>query len=41
MSFEFYDAYLALSTLRTLHSPQSQAKSVAEAIIRHQDPVET
>jgi cyanamide hydratase len=41
MSFEFYGAYLALYTLRTLHSPQSQAESVAEAIIRHQDPVET
>ncbi|KAI4852896.1 cyanamide hydratase [Aureobasidium sp. EXF-8845] len=41
MSFEFYGAYLALSTLRTLDSPRSQAESVAEAIIRHQDPVET
>jgi cyanamide hydratase len=41
MSFEFYGAYLALTTLLTLHSPASQAESVAEAIIRHQDPVET
>jgi cyanamide hydratase len=41
MSFEFYGAYLALSTLRNLDSPAAQAEAVAEAIIRHQDPVES
>jgi cyanamide hydratase len=41
MSFEFYGAYLALSTLSSLNSPPAQAEGIAEAIIRHQDPVET
>lgn len=38
MSFEFYGGYLALNLLKdTLHAPVSQAESVAEAVIRHQD----
>ena len=38
MSFEFYGGYLALNLLRdTLRAPVSQAESVAEAVIRHQD----
>lgn len=38
MSFEFYGGYMALDLLmKTLHAPVSQAESVAEAIIRHQD----
>lgn len=41
MSFEFYGAYLALSTLTSFSAPAAQAEGVAEAIIRHQDPVET
>jgi cyanamide hydratase family protein with HD domain len=40
MSFEFYGAFLAMDVLQQNGSPQSQAQSVAEAIIRHQDPVE-
>ncbi|KAI5243979.1 cyanamide hydratase [Aureobasidium subglaciale] len=41
MSFEFYGGYLAMDQLKTFGSPPAQAESVAEAIIRHQDPVET
>ncbi|KAI4743697.1 cyanamide hydratase [Aureobasidium sp. EXF-12298] len=41
MSFEFYGGFLAMSKLKDLDSPPSQAEAVAEAIIRHQDPVET
>jgi len=41
MSFEFYGAYLALDVLKEHKCPDGQAQSVAEAIIRHQDPVET
>lgn len=40
MSFEFYGGYLALEVLKKHGSPAAQAESVAEAIIRHQDPVE-
>lgn len=42
LSFEFYGGYLALDLLhKSLHAPISQAESVAEAIIRHQDPGES
>lgn len=41
MSFEFYGAILARDVLRQHKCPEGQADSVAEAIIRHQDPVET
>jgi len=41
MSFEFYGGYLAMDQLKQFNSPAGQAESVAEAIIRHQDPVET
>lgn len=41
MSFEFFGAYLAMDQLKQFDCPQTQAESVAEAIIRHQDPVET
>ena len=42
LSFEFYGGYLALDLLhKELHAPVSQAESVAEAIIRHQDPGES
>ena len=38
MSFEFYGGLLALELLeKKHHAPKSQAESVAEAIIRHQD----
>lgn len=40
MSFEFYGGILALDVLKQHSCPASQAESVAEAIIRHQDPVE-
>lgn len=41
MSFEFFGGYLALDQLKQFDCPRGQAESVAEAIIRHQDPVET
>ncbi|KAG9605931.1 putative cyanamide hydratase, partial [Aureobasidium melanogenum] len=41
MSFEFYGGYLAMDALKRFDTPAAQAESVAEAIIRHQDPVET
>lgn len=41
MSFEFYGALVAFDVLREHGCPSEQAESVAEAIIRHQDPVET
>ncbi|THX75413.1 cyanamide hydratase [Aureobasidium pullulans] len=41
MSFEFYGGYLAMDQLKQFNSPAGQAESVAEAIIRHQDPVKT
>ena len=41
MSFEFYGGILALNVLKEHECPTGQAESVAEAIIRHQDPVET
>jgi cyanamide hydratase len=40
MSFEFYGGILALDVLKQHDCPVGQAESVAEAIIRHQDPVE-
>lgn len=40
MSFEFYGGILALDVLKQNNCPVPQAESVAEAIIRHQDPVE-
>lgn len=40
MSFEFYGGILAMDVLKQHSCPASQAESVAEAIIRHQDPVE-
>ncbi|KAF2844428.1 putative cyanamide hydratase [Plenodomus tracheiphilus IPT5] len=40
MSFEFYGGFLALNILKGYECPSAQAESVAEAIIRHQDPVE-
>lgn len=42
LSFEFYGGILALQLLSSkLGAPQSQAESVAETIIRHQDLGET
>jgi len=41
MSFEFYGGIIALNVLKEHDCPIGQAESVAEAIIRHQDPVET
>jgi len=41
MSFEFFGGFLALRELEGMGAPQGQRESVAEAIIRHQDPVET
>ncbi|ORY16794.1 putative urea hydro-lyase/cyanamide hydratase [Clohesyomyces aquaticus] len=37
MSFEFYGGFLALNLLQKFGAPKSQAESVCEAIIRHQD----
>jgi len=37
MSFEFYGGLLALNLLLEYGAPKSQAESVCEAIIRHQD----
>ena len=41
LSFEFQGGFMALSKLQEFGAPQAQAESVAEAIIRHQDPGET
>jgi cyanamide hydratase len=41
MSFEFHGGFMALQDLQGFGSPQAQAESVAESIIRHQDPGET
>lgn len=41
MSFEFQGGFIALTKLHALGVPQAQAESVAEAIIRHQDPGES
>lgn len=42
MSFEWYGGFLALDLIRKhCGAPQSQAESVCEAIIRHQDLGET
>ncbi|EKG18575.1 hypothetical protein MPH_04173 [Macrophomina phaseolina MS6] len=40
MSFDFWGGIEALQTLLGFGAPKSQAESVAEAIIRHQDPGE-
>ncbi|OJD35158.1 cyanamide hydratase [Diplodia corticola] len=41
MSFDFWGGIEALQTLLRFGADKSQAESVAEAIIRHQDPGET
>jgi cyanamide hydratase len=41
MSFDFQGGFIALAKLQELGAPKMQAESVAEAIIRHQDPGET
>ena len=41
MSFDFQGGFIALAKLQELGAPKIQAESVAEAIIRHQDPGET
>jgi len=41
MSFEFQGGLLALTKLQEFGAHKIQAESVAEAIIRHQDPGET
>ena len=41
MSFDFQGGFIALNKLQELGAPKIQAESVAEAIIRHQDPGET
>ncbi|EKG21623.1 hypothetical protein MPH_01057 [Macrophomina phaseolina MS6] len=41
MSFDFWGGIEALQTLQKFGADKSQAESVAEAIIRHQDPGET
>ena len=38
MSFEFHGGFIALNDLIGFGTPKAQAESVAEAIIRHQDP---
>ena len=39
MSFDIYGGLVALDFLKAKGAPAPQAESVAEAIIRHQDPV--
>lgn len=39
MSFDIYGGIVALNVLTEKGAPAPQAESVAEAIIRHQDPV--
>lgn len=41
LSFEFHGGLMALERLQSFGAPRPQAESVAEAIIRHQDPGET
>ncbi|RII05351.1 hypothetical protein CUC08_Gglean010445 [Alternaria sp. MG1] len=41
MSFDFQGGFIALAKLQELGAAKIQAESVAEAIIRHQDPGET
>lgn len=41
LSFEFQGGFIAMTKLMELDAPKAQAESVAEAIIRHQDPGET
>lgn len=40
MSFDIHGGVVALDTLKRMGAPAPQAESVAEAIIRHQDPVD-
>lgn len=40
MSFDLHGGVVALDTLKEMGAPVAQAESVAEAIIRHQDPVD-
>ena len=39
MSFDIHGGFVALDFLKGKGAPLPQAESVAEAIIRHQDPV--
>ncbi|KAF7586989.1 hypothetical protein BBP40_007881 [Aspergillus hancockii] len=39
MSFDIYGGLVALNVLKEKGAPAPQAESVAEAVIRHQDPV--
>lgn len=39
MSFDIHGGFVALDVLKQHGAPGPQAESVAEAIIRHQDPV--
>ncbi|KAK4626394.1 Cyanamide hydratase [Fulvia fulva] len=41
LSFEFQGGFIALQELQNYGAPVSQAESVCESIIRHQDPGET
>ncbi|RJE21529.1 Cyanamide hydratase [Aspergillus sclerotialis] len=41
MSFDLHGGLVALDALKQMGAPSPQAESVAEAIIRHQDPVQT
>jgi cyanamide hydratase len=41
LSFEFQGGFIALTKVQEFGAPQAQAESVAEAIIRHQDPGES
>jgi len=41
LSFEFQGGFIALNKLQEFGAPKAQAESVAEAVIRHQDPGET
>jgi hypothetical protein len=41
MSFDFQGGFIALAKLQEFGAAKIQAESVAEAIIRHQDPGET
>jgi len=41
LSFEFQGGFIALTKLQEFGAAKAQAESVAEAVIRHQDPGET
>lgn len=40
MSFDIYGGWIALDVLKQKGAPAAQAESVAEAVIRHQHPIE-